>query len=488
MTDTRASHTRPAGAPADGAPTVSFIVPLFNHLDLSRAMLDSLRASLPPGLPHEIILVDDGSTDGTRAWLAGLDLPGLTILLNGRNLGFAGTNNHGAAHARGELLVLLNNDLLLAPGWLEPMLAVYQHHRNKAGVIGNLQLRVSDGLLDHAGIRATRDGKLVHIRRHPAATPRGLPALAVTAACCLVGREAFLSVGGFDEQYRNGGEDVDLCLALAARGRPPLLTPGSTVRHHVSATRGPISLQDEHNSRRLFSKWPEALELAVARAWCETSSELPRPALTQRLQARLHRAGLLPRPPERARLLARSTLRREMLRWEELLDGRSAPECRLLSSAGLAWDDPGSPAWLQGRASFSLSAGTPLRNLFVAGHLGLQEEPSDEPSPLGLRVRINGLRTLEFFPIPPGNFNLAIEAPCTLPDRETLVELELMGEHPWSPLAAALIGLTLLPRKLRRRLRQHSLLHDARRLRLRSLVADDRVIGDFSTAPLPARP
>ena len=96
---------------------VSFVVPLFNCLPLTQAMVASLQRTIPAGLEHEIILVDDGSTDGTRAWLDGLSSPFRTVL-NARNLGFAGANNRGAALARGEYLFLLNNDLVLTPGWI----------------------------------------------------------------------------------------------------------------------------------------------------------------------------------------------------------------------------------------------------------------------------------------------------------------------------------------------------------------------------------
>src|SRR5687767_66385 len=102
---------------------VSFIIPLYNCLPLTQAMLASLQATLPAGLAHEIIFVDDGSTDGTREWLATLTAPPFRVLLNERNLGYAIANNRAAAVARGEFLVLLNSDLVLQPGWLEPMLA-----------------------------------------------------------------------------------------------------------------------------------------------------------------------------------------------------------------------------------------------------------------------------------------------------------------------------------------------------------------------------
>ena len=98
----------------------SFIIPLYNCRAHSRECLRTLQDTLPPGLAHEILLVDDGSTDGTRTWLATLPSP-VRVLLNERNLGFAGTCNRGAAAARGRLLFFLHNDLVLLPGWFEPM-------------------------------------------------------------------------------------------------------------------------------------------------------------------------------------------------------------------------------------------------------------------------------------------------------------------------------------------------------------------------------
>jgi glycosyltransferase involved in cell wall biosynthesis len=68
---------------------VSFIIPLFNHLAHTRAMLASLQPTMPEGLAHEIILIDDGSTDGTREWLQTVSAPHIKTLLNPSNVGFA---------------------------------------------------------------------------------------------------------------------------------------------------------------------------------------------------------------------------------------------------------------------------------------------------------------------------------------------------------------------------------------------------------------
>ena len=147
-----ASGSRRAAATAAGTPRVSFIVPLYNCLALTQAMLASLQATVPATVTYEVILVDDGSTDGTRAWLGTLKQPPFRVLRYEWNVGFAAANNRAAAIARGELFVLLNNDLVLLPGWLEPMLAAHRSLGGRAGVIGNLQIDAKTGALDHAGI------------------------------------------------------------------------------------------------------------------------------------------------------------------------------------------------------------------------------------------------------------------------------------------------------------------------------------------------
>src|SRR5687768_7259087 len=186
-------------------------------------MLASLQATLPAGLTHEIIYVDDGSTDGTRAWLQSLAGPPFRVLLNERNLGYAIGNNRGAAIARGEFLVLLNNDLVLLPGWLEPMLAAHAALGARAGVIGNVQRDAKTGEIDHAGLVVNVTGKPVHARTLPSRwarffNPQGeVPA--VTGACLLIERALWQQLGGFDEAYVNGGEDIDLCFRARASGR-----------------------------------------------------------------------------------------------------------------------------------------------------------------------------------------------------------------------------------------------------------------------------
>ncbi|MSU51174.1 MAG: glycosyltransferase family 2 protein [Opitutus sp.] len=316
---------------------VSFIIPLYNCLPLTQAMLASLQATLPAGLAHEIIFVDDGSTDGTREWLAALRDPLFRVLLNERNLGYATGNNRGAAAARGQFLALLNNDLVLQPRWLEPMLAAHRSLGAQAGLIGNVQLDARSGAVDHAGLVINRTGKPVHVRATPSSFTRLLAPVrrvpAVTGACLFVERALWETLGGFDEGYVNGGEDIDLCFRARAAGRVNAVALGSVVRHHVSASPG-RKARDEENSFRLARRWRAELIAAAddgARTWCREylAQALAQPRSREyrlALAACAFLAHLRPSPPREAVAAVAAGLDREFARWSEMFapDFRSA--------------------------------------------------------------------------------------------------------------------------------------------------------------------
>lgn len=245
---------------------VSFVIPLYNCLPLTQDCLASLHATVPPELIREIVLVDDGSTDGTREWLRTLGPP-YRVLLNERNLGYAASNNRGVGAATGEIVALLNNDLVLLPDWLPPLLRPLRRWR--VGLVGNLQLEAATGALHHAGIEI--DGKVKPAHRTvlpPLARWRRYARVpAVTGACLFARRATYLSLGGFDEAFRNGGEDVDLCFRARAHRLEVWLALRSVVRHHVSASPG-RKLHDEANSYLLARRWGPELIAEAARPFC----------------------------------------------------------------------------------------------------------------------------------------------------------------------------------------------------------------------------
>ena len=311
---------------------VSFLIPLYNCLAHTQAMLASLRATLPRGLTHEIIFIDDGSTDGTRAWLNTFAAdPVIRVVLHEKNAGFAAANNSGAALARGEFLALLNNDLILTPHWLEPILAAHRTYGPRAGLVGNVQLNAATGVVDHAGIRINLKGKPEHISwlprrsRWPLLPPRHRRVVAVTGACVVLRRALWEKLGGFDPAYVNGCEDVDLCLRAAAAGHVNLIALRSHVRHHISASPG-RKLRDEANTRLLVQRWSDTLARHAARLWCRDylvtylrdPRDFPDAALAR--QAFFYACHLRPSPPAGAIAGMSQNLEAELTRWRRLLD------------------------------------------------------------------------------------------------------------------------------------------------------------------------
>ncbi|MEW6248547.1 MAG: glycosyltransferase [Nitrospirota bacterium] len=242
--------------------TCSIIIPVWNKVELTRRCLEAL-ATTPDEPRWEVIIVDNGSTDGTSALLA--ELGGdVRIIRNDENLGFAKACNQGAKAARGRYLVFLNNDTIPQSGWLEALVREVEEHADVA-VVGS-KLLYPDGTIQHAGVAFS------HVWFTPyhlyQGCPADLPAVnrrrefqAVTAACMLVRREVFDEVGGFDEGYRNGFEDVDLCLKVRERGWKIVYQPKSVLYHLESQTPG-RKAHDADNSRLFLTRWGSCWWLA----------------------------------------------------------------------------------------------------------------------------------------------------------------------------------------------------------------------------------
>ncbi len=290
-------------------------------------MFRSLRDTLPHDLSAEFIFVDDGSTDGTRSWLESLADRSVHVLLNLENCGFAASVNRGAARAVGEILILLNNDLVLTPGWLSPLLRQYARLGSTAGVLGNVQRRVDNGSIDHAGITINEKGKPEHIQDisagGPAAWFRGWRKVpAVTGACLLISRRLWQELGGFDERFVNGCEDVDLCFRAISARKTNLVVLRSSVFHHVSSSVG-RKLRDERNTLRLTLKWRDTLALFAARRWSEhyLSEEWRHPRAPTQLRAAiqvfLHAFRLRHTPPAFVLLGTEAAIEHEIKRWRQ---------------------------------------------------------------------------------------------------------------------------------------------------------------------------
>lgn len=230
-------------------PAISILMAVFNRLDLTRLCLPTLERSLV-AIDHEIIIVDDGSTDGTRDFLRTLPSP-YRVVLNEDKGNFAINNNRAAALARSDTICLLNNDTELPAGWLEPMLDVLARNPD-AGLVGNVQKIPVTNRYDHFGVCFPRWLTPLHYGQHLRCRPREITGRAsrwgaVTAACVVAKKSIFDSVGGFDTAYVNGGEDIDLCLRLHSRGHWHYVAHDSEILHHKGSSPG----RKKHNDANL---------------------------------------------------------------------------------------------------------------------------------------------------------------------------------------------------------------------------------------------
>ncbi|WP_298271449.1 glycosyltransferase [Geobacter sp.] len=244
----------PCAAPTEAAPRVSIIIPLYNKVEYTRQCLEALALNTEQSLNYEVILVDNASSDGTAAYLRTLSGE-VTIVTNLRNLGFAKGCNQGGRIARGRYLVFLNNDTIPHPGWLDALIRGVEE--DGADIVG-AKLLYPNGRIQHAGVAFNEHSIGYHIFN---GFPTTAPAVSrkrfmqcVTAACLLVKRELFAELGGFDEGYVNGFEDVDFCLRAGERGRRVLYTPESVLIHFEETSEGRKS-HDEPNIRRFLARW-----------------------------------------------------------------------------------------------------------------------------------------------------------------------------------------------------------------------------------------
>lgn len=235
--------------------TVSIIIPVFNKVELTRQCLVAL-AEVTEGVDYEVIVVDDGSTDGTQEFVKTLG-GDVQIIRNAHNSGFAKSCNRGAAAARGRYLVFLNNDTIPLKGWLSELVKEVEAHSEVAAV--GSKLLYPDGTIQHAGVVFSKlFFSPYHIYNgfrgdHPVVNRRR-EFDSVTAACVLFRREAFDSVGGFDEGYRNSFEDVDLCLKVREKGWHVVYQPASVLYHLESQSPG-RKAHDRENALRLQERW-----------------------------------------------------------------------------------------------------------------------------------------------------------------------------------------------------------------------------------------
>ena len=243
---------------------MAVIIPFRDQAALTVSCLSSLEED--PGYPiSEVVLIDNGSTEPEtrelrrrledRAATRVIDYPGA--------FNWAAINNEAAATCDADMLLFLNNDIeATCEGWLRAL--VEQAQRPEVGAVG-ARLIYPDGKLQHAGVVLGLGGLASHLfigmpkdqngYFHWDAVVRRYSA--VTAACMLVRRSVFEELGGFDETFAVGFNDVDFCIRLGRAGYRVLFTPHAELTHYESVSRGLSGFYDDY--QEFLRRWTEVL-------------------------------------------------------------------------------------------------------------------------------------------------------------------------------------------------------------------------------------
>jgi N-acetylglucosaminyl-diphospho-decaprenol L-rhamnosyltransferase len=222
-------------------PVASVIVLNYNGRSWLPGCLDAL-AGQRRAPPCEVVLVDNGSTDGSAAFVRGR-WPDVRVVDSGGNLGFAEGNNVGARAAQGEWLVFLNNDTAAAPDWLQQLFAESAAHPEFAVLTSRLVFLDEPSIVDSAGDGYFRAGGAFK-HGYGAGVEAFSASREVFGACgaaFAIRRADFERLGGFDRRFFMNFEDVDLSYRARLLGLRVWYAASAVVRHAGSGSLGAVS-------------------------------------------------------------------------------------------------------------------------------------------------------------------------------------------------------------------------------------------------------
>jgi GT2 family glycosyltransferase len=243
------------GAATPGVPAVSIVIPVFNQLEYTRQCLHSLGQCTVRDI--EVIVFDNGSTDGTREFLQ--TQPYVRTITSSTNLGFAPAANRGIAASNGRNVLVLNNDVVMPVSFLENLLATAEAHP-ECGILGPVSnncaplQQISSEYTDVAGLENLASTRWESMGNRVRYVP------VILGFAMLVRREVIDSIGGFDERFEIGNfEDNDFSLRTALMGWKLGVAEGVFIHHYGSRTfvgegfdYGALM---KANQERFMSKW-----------------------------------------------------------------------------------------------------------------------------------------------------------------------------------------------------------------------------------------
>lgn len=478
---------------------VSFIIPVFNHIELTLQCLKTLKETVS-NIEYEIIIVDDHSDNNTAKTLQSLENRHTQIIRNAKNLGYAASNNAGAKIAKGSYLFLLNNDLEFQPKWIEPMLSALR--KRDVGIVGNIQLDASTGKIDHSGFLFDGKGTLRH-KKTPNHEKKYSRFHAVTGACLGIRREIYAQVGGLDERYENGCEDIDLCFKIKELGLKTIVANKSTILHYVSSTRGIDKLRNERNMRLFQNKWRSQVSTTMINDWPSMylkglmdRSETFHFGQFKDAIRRIVPNNLGPSPS--GSLIVEAKLKRNERYWMSVLDGKTDEMIKenyqskqggwhgtRFSYSGLVSNRTKETGkWIKEKAALQLGAGFYLSSIQIIGTVNVPSKDKETHGRLGLRVTTNSAESKDFFPLELGEFSINIEDVPAVPENHSIIEISLLGvarSNAYAYLGRVAKNWFIIPEKLRKywdRFREQRL---NQRLVVKHVLINHEMLLDFDS-------
>lgn len=221
------------------APRVSIVIVTWNGLELIQRCLPSVVDTAYENL--EIVVADNASTDGTAAWIESTYPDRVRVVRHPENWAFCRGNNEAIPATSGKYVVLLNNDVEVPPGWLNPLVEAMEADPELAAVQPKL-LQYEDrsrfeyagaagGFVDRLGYPFARGRLFDHVERDRGQYDDPADIFWATGAAMMLRRDAFEEVGGLDEQFVLHMEEIDLCWRLRRAGYRIRAVPESTAFH-----------------------------------------------------------------------------------------------------------------------------------------------------------------------------------------------------------------------------------------------------------------
>lgn len=218
------------------APVLSIVIPVFNQWSYTDACLKALSETVPKEISHEILVIDNASTDDTSSGLTtwSTKLATLRVERMSENTGFSPACNRGAEISTGHYLLFLNNDTLPTPGWLAPLLSEIE--QPDVGLVGPKLVSTDTYSINHAGYVFGAGAFYGLYQDRPATLPganKKRDFQALLGACIVISRDLFFKLGMFS---LDGLEDIDLCIKVKRAGKRVRYVPEAVVIHHGSVT------------------------------------------------------------------------------------------------------------------------------------------------------------------------------------------------------------------------------------------------------------